>query len=377
MVAYPGLTLVERGNWGEAVRRMVDGRLPWLPHRSRVELARLFRVKVAAQNDETVQLEFALPGAPDGEILVTVLRTSGLPIKWESRLDGQITMRLRFENLKQRGATAYWHTVIAEDDLQHELERWELVGYDDLKSEIPPLAESWNKDLMFDVRDQELVNVPPVMRLLQAARLRDWKSADAALATALANQPDQPFLLLVKAWTLSQRAGDHSPEIVALLAAVGRQWSMAICSIPFRMPPFFKLGGLRAPFWIFCWHCRSRRRPGRGELGPRAGPVCSPHGTRIRRRGTREGRHATGRARSGRFRTGSAAGRPFAQNRTSRRRNRAGRRARKTVERYARRNGDYRRDAAQGSRSGARRGRIDARKHWPAPRRPESAGNAC
>ncbi len=42
VVAYPGISLAERGHWGEAVRRLMDGRLPWLPHRSNRELARMF-----------------------------------------------------------------------------------------------------------------------------------------------------------------------------------------------------------------------------------------------------------------------------------------------------------------------------------------------
>ena len=241
MVAYPGLTLVERGNWGEAVRRVVDGRLPWLPHRSRAELARLFQVKVAAQDKETVQLQFALPGTSDAEILMTVSRKSGLPIKWESQLDGQTTMRLRFENLQQVGAASYWKTVVAEDESQRELERWELVNSADLKSDVPALAEGWNSELLFDVRDQELANMPPAMRLLQAVRLRDWKAADAALTTALANHPDQPFLLLVKAWTLSQREGNHSAEIVAVLQQVAASGNGDLLD-PLSDASFAKLG---------------------------------------------------------------------------------------------------------------------------------------
>jgi hypothetical protein len=241
MVAYPGLTLVERGNWGEAVRRVVDGRLPWLPHRSRAELARLFKVKVAAQNEETVQLQFGLPGMSDTEILMTVSRNSGLPIKWENRLDGQITMRLRFENLQQDGAASYWKTVVAEDETQRELERWELVSYDGLKSDILPLSEGWKNDLVFNVRDQQLAKAPPAMRILQAVLLRDWKAADAALAMALANQPGQPFLLLIKAWTLSQYEGNHSAEIVETLQRVAASGNGDLLE-PLADASFAKLG---------------------------------------------------------------------------------------------------------------------------------------
>src|SRR5205814_286123 len=79
-VAYPGVTLVERGPWGEGLRRIVDGRLPWFPHRNRRELAQMFIVRVAAEDEQTVQLRLALPAAaPGNEILVTVSRKNGLP----------------------------------------------------------------------------------------------------------------------------------------------------------------------------------------------------------------------------------------------------------------------------------------------------------
>src|SRR5260370_32787023 len=122
-VAYPGLTLVERGQWGEAVRRMVDGRLPWLPHRSRRELARLFVVKVALQNAQSVQLRFELPGAAAGnDILLTVSRKDGLPVLWESRLDGAPVLRLKFAERAQAGGKLLWKKVVAEDAAGHELE---------------------------------------------------------------------------------------------------------------------------------------------------------------------------------------------------------------------------------------------------------------
>ncbi len=41
-VAYPGLTIVEYGEWAEPLRQIVDGRLPWLPHRTGRELARMY-----------------------------------------------------------------------------------------------------------------------------------------------------------------------------------------------------------------------------------------------------------------------------------------------------------------------------------------------
>ena len=48
-VAWRGLRLVELGNYAEVLRRTVDVRLPWLPHRSNTELARLFDVSEVTQ----------------------------------------------------------------------------------------------------------------------------------------------------------------------------------------------------------------------------------------------------------------------------------------------------------------------------------------
>ena len=223
MVAYPGITIVERGPWGEALRRMVDGRLPWLPHRTRRELARLFNIKVESQDEQLLHLQFELPGAPAGnELRVTVSRKHGLPISWECRLDGELAMRLRFENMIEAGTRRMWKTVIAEDGSGRELERWELVSYAALESNIPPLDAGWKDFVVLDLRAQERASLPAVMRVLQGVRLRDWPAADRALVAALENQPGQPFLLLVKAWSLAQREGRHEEEIVELLKHLGK-----------------------------------------------------------------------------------------------------------------------------------------------------------
>src|SRR5207253_7149046 len=135
-----------------AARRMVDGRLPWLPHRSRRELARLFNVKVAAQDANTVQLRFEIPGAGSGnDLLVTVNRKNGLPTKWESRLDGKPVLRLTFADLAQAGNRPIWKTVIATDGAGQELERWELMSYAESKDELPALDAGWEEYVVLDL----------------------------------------------------------------------------------------------------------------------------------------------------------------------------------------------------------------------------------
>ncbi len=223
MVAYPGITFVERGPWGEAMRRIIDGRLPWLPHRTGRELSCLFKVTTEGQDDESVQLRFELPGAPAGtDLHVSVSRKNGLPTRWESRLDGKPVVRLRFEDLGGAAGRRFWKTVIAEDDSGRELERWELVKIEELTSPIPALDAGWKDFVELDLRTQERVSQPAVIRVLQAVRLRDWPAVDRALTEALAKQPDQPFLLLVKAWSLAQHAESRGEEIVQLLKRVGR-----------------------------------------------------------------------------------------------------------------------------------------------------------
>jgi hypothetical protein len=112
---------------------------------------------------------------------------------------------------------------------------------------------------MFDVREQELVPVPTAMRLLQAVRLREWRTTDTTLAAALANQPGQPFLLLVKAWVLSQREGNHAAEIVKLLQQVAASGNGDLLE-PVSEASFAKLGG-DAVYDILMAQPVERRRP--------------------------------------------------------------------------------------------------------------------
>jgi hypothetical protein len=220
-VAYPGLALVERGAWGEALRQMIDGRLPWFPHRSRRDLARLFRVTVAGQSDKEVQLRLDVPGAPAGnDILVTVSRQNGLPTVWESRLDGKMALRLRFEDPDESRGQPHWTRVVGEDAAGREVERWKLIEDVGVRGDVPPLDAGWEAYFVVDLRDQERAHQHPAMQLLQAVRLRDWNTADRALAEALQRQPDQPFLLVLKAWSLAQRAGNHEADVVELFKKV-------------------------------------------------------------------------------------------------------------------------------------------------------------
>jgi hypothetical protein len=219
-VAYPGLSLVERGPWGTPLRRMIDGRLPWLPHRSRRELARLFTVQEIARNQQSVQLKLVPPeGAPGDELAITVDRKTGLPTLWESRLAGQTVLRLRFSGMRQTAGKPIWTKVVAEDNAGRQIEQWELVSHAALKGEIPPLERGWQNSVVLDLRVQDRAEVPPFVAALQAIRSVDSDGVDRALTAALVQQPRQPLISFLKAWNLAQQPG-HEDEIVPLLAAI-------------------------------------------------------------------------------------------------------------------------------------------------------------
>ncbi|MBI3864155.1 MAG: hypothetical protein HY290_19910, partial [Planctomycetia bacterium] len=217
-VVYSGIALVERGNWGSAARRLVDGRLPWMPHRSTRELARLFEVRTAAADKKTVQLRLALPDtATAGEILVTVSRELRLPIAWEARIGGHTMLRLRFENRHEQAGRSLWRTVIAEDEVHREVERWELVSIAELKADVPPLDAGWGDLVVVDLRDQERPVQPAALKALQAIRNGDWKGAERALDQALEVQPGQPLLEFARVWALRQSSETNSAVLVKAL----------------------------------------------------------------------------------------------------------------------------------------------------------------
>jgi hypothetical protein len=180
----------------------------------------MFSVKIIGQNQKMVQLQLALPdGAAGDEIVVTVDRKTGLPTLWESRLAGKPVLRLRFEDLRRAQGKPIWAKVIAEDGTGQAIERWELVSYAELKSEIPPLNEGWENCVVLDVREQERDDAPPFLKALQAIRGGNWESVDRAFDAALRLQPRQPLLSFLKAWNLAQRPR-HEEQIVALLTDV-------------------------------------------------------------------------------------------------------------------------------------------------------------
>ena len=218
-VAYPGLKFVEFGTWGEALREVIDTRLPWLPHRSNEDLAREFEISFADKPigevpaNDAVTLRLGAPGAPAEVFLeIAFSKANGLPVKWEAWMHGELWLGLKFENLGEINGEPLWQTVIAENADGKILERWELVAQPAqpapvVEATLAPLAE-WPAYLPWDDRLRGRILQAPLGRALDAARNAEWALAQTNFDAALVQFPDHPLLQYLKAWTLKLEQSD-------------------------------------------------------------------------------------------------------------------------------------------------------------------------
>ena len=80
---------------------MIDGWLPWLPHRSNIELARRFAIAKISNSPASLRLRFGFPGLPDSAYLeVEFSRVHGQPTAWETYVEGKLIQRLRFADIE-------------------------------------------------------------------------------------------------------------------------------------------------------------------------------------------------------------------------------------------------------------------------------------
>ncbi|MFN0054488.1 MAG: VIT domain-containing protein [Planctomycetales bacterium] len=222
LVAYPGLTLVETGPWGEALRRVLDARLPWLPHRSNRELAQLFEVSAGVEDDLTVQIQLKLPAAGEGTHLQwTISKATGLPIRCESWLDGELRLRLELRDVGGPAGRQLMRTVDAYEFGKF-VQRWELADARPDDVDIPDFASSWPSFARFISEEARLsrTTLPPLERALVSIRAKEWPAAEGALIQGLEQQPGQPLLAFLRAWTLAQRHGADHNQILAALQPV-------------------------------------------------------------------------------------------------------------------------------------------------------------
>lgn len=217
-VAYPGLGLVEHAYTAEAVRQTVDTWLPWLPHRSNEQLARLFDIK--PQKSEAGKDQRRLRLIPTGQpetagnyLELTFSRNDGQLCAWESYLDGKLTGRLR--RADPADSSSPWRTVTLEDAAGKSLGRWELIEASKKLPEIPPLTAGWGGYVQLDYRTQEAAVDPAFRRALEAMRTANWPRAMDEIRLANKAHPRHPLLLLLNALCVHHDAhfGTHADAL--------------------------------------------------------------------------------------------------------------------------------------------------------------------
>jgi len=244
-IAYPGLRLVEYGDWAEAAVLLADAWLPWLPHRSNEELARHFDVRPVDEGDDAEQpglvrlrlVPSGLPPQSETYLLAAFSKKDGLPHSWESYLDGKLTGRLRFRDRTKKKELPGWRTVELEDPDGKPLARWELVRSRPKTRPIPELLSGYSGYLRLDRRTvqpaaRDAVQpaardaVQPAVdrafhRALAAMWKYRWDEALGQLEAAEKEHPKHPLLLLLRAWCYEHKLSDDRPqEVVAALSRV-------------------------------------------------------------------------------------------------------------------------------------------------------------
>ena len=81
-IVWPELKLIELGNWGEDVRRLADRLLPWMPHRTNEELARMFQVS-KTDSGRVLLVPNGLPADADSRLEAEFSGDSPLPRFWK------------------------------------------------------------------------------------------------------------------------------------------------------------------------------------------------------------------------------------------------------------------------------------------------------
>ena len=229
-IAWPGLGLVELGNWGESVRQLADRLLPWLPHRTNDELARLFEVSKVADG----RLRLIPPGLPASAntwLEVEFSEHAELPRLWQSHLLGKLAGQLRFHDSTTLPVTPTGGrvSVLLEDGAGKNLAFW--TSSDARKQPlpavtIPALEAGWDGYVRLDWRSKEPAVDRPVREALEAIGRSDWPTAISRLGEATKIQPRHPLLLLLTAWCHDRDPrSDHREQVVVLLKETARRGS--------------------------------------------------------------------------------------------------------------------------------------------------------
>jgi len=212
-VAWRSLRLAELGNYAELLRRTIDGQLPWLPHRSNEELARLFHVFEMSEGDGPRDPSFEdaawLRMVPAGlareggtYLQMAYSQTHGLPVAWESYVGGRRTARIRFSGRPQGARQRAWRNAVLEDARGRELARWELVEFQARAGEIPPPSDPFAGYVHLDRRAERPAIDAPLAEALTALRGFDWARAMDQLRRLPDDRVRHPLVLLLQAWCL-------------------------------------------------------------------------------------------------------------------------------------------------------------------------------
>jgi len=218
-IVWHDLHFIELGNWGEDVRRLADRLLPWMPHRTNEELARMFQV--ARTESGRVRLTpNGLPKNADSFLEAEFSGDSPLPRFWMTQLAGRPTGRLSTANADGRP------TVTFSDGDDKDLARWELI--DSRTPFVPRLSTetkaAWNDFVSLDRRSPQAAVDKLLAEAVCAIVKADWDEATGALRKMLNVYPRQPLLLLLTAWCHENNPGFCSRELtIDALKQLARQ----------------------------------------------------------------------------------------------------------------------------------------------------------
>ena len=244
-VPYPELTLVELGRWGASARRVVDGYLPWMPHRSNVELARLFDVKRLAGRDVRIEwLQLTPAGIEAGDkthLVAAFAKNSVEPVRLDAMVDGMRVARLSFS---QTNGSNQQVTLAGADGKP--IARWERISWDATEPAIAPLTDDWSDFVRLDLRADRAMVDTGLRESLKAMAQTDWHAAEVAVGRALARRPGQPLLSLLRAWCRQRdpATGSHD-EMLADLSVVAKSRAVGLTRLiaqnHFDLPPAEKV----------------------------------------------------------------------------------------------------------------------------------------
>ena len=192
-IGYRRLTLAEIGPWGEAVRRLADGQLPWLPHRSNEDLARLFDVRLEARDDAAATLRLTFPGNDRAYLLATYAQPDGALRSWEAHVNGALAWRIRFDRDQDSGAAIAW----SEDAEGARIESWERL-HADSEAVVAAIDADWDGYVI----DHPGIATLPYREARSAIARYDFTAAAEVLSAALEQEPQQPLLNLLNAWVM-------------------------------------------------------------------------------------------------------------------------------------------------------------------------------